>query len=66
MEKIKGEMVALSTSLKDREGNAMIMTVKECVEGDEDFFGRYTDDEEFTDGDEDGDEDDEALASFCT
>lgn len=65
MEKTKGETVALCTSLKDREGNTMIMNVKECVEGDDDFFGRYTDDEEFTDGDEDGDED-EALGSFGT
>ncbi|KAL8157906.1 GPN-loop GTPase QQT2-like [Apium graveolens] len=66
IEKIKGESVAPSTSLKDREGNTMIMTFKECVEGDDDFFGRYTDDEEFTDGNEDDDEDDEALARFCT
>lgn len=66
MEKTKGELVALSTSLKDKEGNTMIMTVKEYAEGDDNFFGRYTDDEEFTDGEEDGDEDDIALASFCT
>lgn len=65
MEKTKVETVALSTSLKDREGNSMIMTVNKCIEGDDDFFGMYTDDEEFTDGDENGDEYDVAVASFC-
>lgn len=66
MEKTKKETVALSTSLKDREANSMVMTVKECVEGDDKFFGRYSDDEGFTERDGDGEEDDEAVASFCT